>query len=175
MLRAYVAADRKSWARWLGEIAFAYNSSTHSSTGYSPNFLLLGYKPQGSTEILIPSKDPSAQPFLPSQEAEEFISAIESHENFARDMLLKAQVKQAKAYNKGRRPVEKIKEEDCTLVNPYTLKLVDSQGLGAKLIQRMIGPFEVMECINPLVYYLRLPNTYPMHPIFKLEHLRKYK
>jgi hypothetical protein len=82
---------------------------------------------------------------------------------------------QANAYNKGRRPVENIKEGDYILVNPHTLKLVNSQGLGGKLVQRTIRPFEVMEWINPLVYHLCLLDTYPMHPVFNLEHLRKYQ
>jgi hypothetical protein len=32
-----------------------------------------------------------------------------------------------------------------------------------------------MEKINPVVYRLRLPDTYRMHPVFNLEHLRKYQ
>jgi hypothetical protein len=47
MLRAYVAADCLSWARWLGEITFTYNSNIHGSTGYSPNFLLFSYNSEG--------------------------------------------------------------------------------------------------------------------------------
>jgi hypothetical protein len=55
------------------------------------------------------------------------------------------------------------------------LKLIDVKGTGKKLVQKTIGPFEVMEKINPLVYRLRLPNNYPMHPIFNLAHLKKYR
>jgi hypothetical protein len=33
----------------------------------------------------------------------------------------------------------------------------------------------MMEKINPLVYRLRLPDNYPMHSIFNLAHLRKYR
>jgi hypothetical protein len=51
---------------------------------------------------------------------------------------------------------------------------VDVKGTGRKLIQRTIGPFEVLEKINPVVYRLHLPDTYPMHPVFNLEHLHKY-
>jgi hypothetical protein len=85
-----------------------------------------------------------------------------------------AQERQARAYNKGRRPVENIEEGDYVLVNPHSLELVDVKGTGCKLIQRMIGPFEVLEKINPVVYRLRLPDTYSMHPVFNLDHLRKY-
>jgi hypothetical protein len=83
MLRAYVAADRSSWAKWLGEIVFAYNSNVHGSTGYSPNFLLFGYSPRGAAGIMNPGGDPVARPFLPSQKGEDFIEALESHRKAA--------------------------------------------------------------------------------------------
>jgi hypothetical protein len=174
MLGAYVATDRSSWARWLGEINFAYNSNIHASTGYSPNFLLLGYHPRGAAGLLTPSGDPVVGPFLPSQTGELFIEAVEKHRKAARDAVVLAQERQARAYNKGRRAVERIEEGDYVLVNPHSLELVDVQGTGKKLVQRTIGPFEVMEKINPVVYRLRLPDTYKMHPVFNLEHLRKY-
>jgi hypothetical protein len=90
MLRAYVAADRSSWARWLGEINFAYNSNTHASTGYSPNFLLLGYHPRGAAGLLTSSGDPVVRPFLPSQKGELFIEAVERHCKAARDAVVLA-------------------------------------------------------------------------------------
>jgi hypothetical protein len=79
MLRAYVAADRSSWASWLSQISFAYNSNVHSLTGYSPNFLLFGYSPRGAAGLIVPSGDPVARPFLPSQKGEDFIEALEFH------------------------------------------------------------------------------------------------
>jgi len=71
--------------------------------------------------------------------------------------------------------VEEIRPGDHVLVNPHMLKLVEVEGMGRKLVQRMIGPFEVMEHINPNVYQLRLPNSYPMHPVINIKHLKKYK
>jgi hypothetical protein len=85
-----------------------------------------------------------------------------------------AQERQVHAYNKSRCPVENIEEGDYVLVNPHSLELVDVQGTGRKLVQRTIGPLEVMEKINPVVYHLRLPDSYSMHPVFNLEHLHKY-
>ena len=167
MLRAYVAADRSSWAQWLGKISFAYNSNVHASTGYSPNFLLLGYSPRGAAGLINPAGDPVARPFLPSQKGEDFIKALESHRKAARDAVVLAQERQARAYNKGRHPVESIEEGDFVLLNPHSLELVDVQGTGRKLIQRTIGPFKVLEKVNPVVYRIRLPDTYPMHPIIQ--------
>jgi hypothetical protein len=174
MLRAYVATDRTSWARWLSEVTHAYNSAVHSSTGYTPDFLLLGYQPRVSTVVFAPQTDPSQRPFLPSQKAEDYIAVMEFHRQAARDALALAQERQARAYNKHRRPVQELEPGDFVTINPHTMKLVDASGLGVKLVQRTIGPFEVMEKINPVVYRLRLPDNYPMHPVVNLEHLKKY-
>ncbi|GLB45097.1 hypothetical protein LshimejAT787_2000020 [Lyophyllum shimeji] len=174
MLRAYVATDRASWAQWLSALAHAYNSSVHSSTSYSPNFLLMGYKPQTTAGVVAPQNDPVARPFLPSQKGETFVEELELHRKTARDAVIQAQERQARAYNKGRRPVIEFEVGDWALVNPHTLELVDVKGTGRKLIQRTIGPFEVLEKVNPMVYRLRLPDTYPMHPVFNLQHLKRY-
>jgi hypothetical protein len=174
MLRAYVASDRSTWARWLSEITHAYNSSVHSSTGYTPDLLLLGYQPRVSTALFAPQQDPAQRPFLPSQKAEDYIAVMEFHCQAARDVLALAQERQARAYNKHRRAVVELEPGDLVTVNPHSMKLVDATGLGVKLIQRTIGPFEVMERINPVVYRLRLPDNYPMHSVINLEHLKRY-
>jgi len=80
-----------------------------------------------------------------------------------------------KVFNKNQQPVEEIKEGDWVLVNPHTLRLMEVEGTGRKLVQHMIGPFEVMECINPNVYRLWLPDSYLMHLVINIEHLKKYK
>lgn len=174
MLRAYVTKDRRSWSKWLSVLAYAYNSTVHSSTTYAPNFLLLGYQPRNVTGVLVPGRDGVRRPYLPSQRAEGFVEDFDFHRKAARDALVLAQERQAKAYNKGRKPVKEFKVGDLVLINPHTLKLVDTEGTGKKLVQKVIGPFEVTEVVNPMVYRLRLPSNYPMHPVFNIEHLQAY-
>ena len=61
------------------------------------------------------------------------------------------------------------------MVNPHTLDWVDLKGTGAKLKQCWIGPFEVLQRINPKVFRLRMSDNYPGLPVFNIEHLRKYE
>jgi hypothetical protein len=70
------------------------------------------------------------------------------------DAVVLAQERQAYAFNKSRCPVESIKEGDYVLVNPHSLGLINMQGMGRKLVQHAIGPFEVIEKINLVVYCL---------------------
>ena len=61
------------------------------------------------------------------------------------------------------------------LVNLHALEWIESKGEGRKLTQRWIGPFEVLQRINPNVYHLRMSSLYPRLPIFNYQHLKKYE
>lgn len=79
MLQAYVGQDHLDWLGWLSCLAFTYNSSVHSSTGYRPDFLLMGFHLSLSSTFITNEEDPSLCPFLPSQEDVEFIQNLDLH------------------------------------------------------------------------------------------------
>lgn len=170
MLRAYVVEEKASWSDWLLLLEHAYNSRTHGSTGESPYFLLYGFSPRGPLDFLSASaKDVDGR----LGEGERFVEQMTMHRESARRAIAKAQVKQARSYNKGRRNLS-FDVGDWVLVNPHTLEWVESRGEGVKLVQRWIGPFEVQQRINENTYRLRLGDNYPGSPVFNLQHLRKY-
>jgi len=63
---------------------------------------------------------------------------------------------------------------DKVLVNPHSLEWIESKGKGAKLTACWIGPFEILQKINPNVYQLRMGDNYPGSPVIKIQHLKKY-
>ncbi|TFY65437.1 hypothetical protein EVJ58_g1981 [Rhodofomes roseus] len=174
MLRAYVQGDRQGWSQWLPALAHAYNSSVHSTTGYSPYFLLYGFEPKGSADFIGGTNRYEQRPLLVSERATEFVLSMELHRQRARDAIAMAQEQAAWTFNEGRRP-ETFPVGSRVLVNPHSLELVDVKGTGKKLVQKMLGPFLVQEQVNPLVYKLAMPNTYPMNPVINIEHLRRYQ
>ena len=173
MLRAYVNDDLDDWAIWLHVIEFAYNNATHSSTGTTPFFLLYGFHPRTPLDFLKPS-DNNRMNYSLSPEAVSFLETLAMHRDSARRSIATAQDKQATQYNKSRRAVPEFKKGSMVLVNPHSLEWVDSKGTGAKLKQRWIGPFEVIQKINPNVYRLRMGDQYPGFPVFNIEHLKRY-
>jgi hypothetical protein len=172
-LRAYTAGSRGSWAKWLGILAMAHNSTPHSSTNYSPFFLLHGYSPRTNETAIDPVPRGINRFLTHSAAAMPFINELEVHRTRARDALARAQARQAKAYNTGRRD-EEFEEGDEVLVNPHSLELVEVHGTGRKLVQRRIGPFPISEKINSVVYRLHIPPEYRMHPVVNIQHLTKY-
>lgn len=172
-LRAYVASNRASWAKYLPELAFAYNSIPLPSVLQSPFFLLHGYHPR-SPATTLDSQTRGIPRLFHNADANDFVREITAVRQSARDAFALAQSKQAEYFNKGRRE-EEFEEGDEVLVDPHALELVDVQGTGRKLVQRRIGPFLVSEKINDTVYRVELPAEYQMHPVINQEHLTKYR
>ena len=50
MLQAYIGAKPTKWERYLQILEFAYNSSKHTSTGYSP--FMYGFQPRALIELI---------------------------------------------------------------------------------------------------------------------------
>ena len=174
MLRAYVHADRSAWAKWLPLVCHAYNSSHHSATGYTPHFLLYGMEASTDLDKLASLTPHVVRPRGPLEHAHNFLSDLAAHREQARAALAIAQEQAARSYNRKRR-AEEFEVGSYVLVNPHSLELVDVQGTGKKLVQHMLGPFQVQARINPLVYKLALPDTYPMNPVVNIEHLKRYR
>ena len=53
MLRAYVGAKPTKWERYLQILKIAYNSSKHTSIGYSPFMLTYGFQPRAEIDVNI--------------------------------------------------------------------------------------------------------------------------
>jgi hypothetical protein len=51
-VRAYVNPAKDNWCFLLPEFAHSYNTSIHTSTSFSPAYLLRGYQPFSSEELL---------------------------------------------------------------------------------------------------------------------------
>ena len=175
MLRAFIDENLTDWANWLHLLEFAYNNTTHKSTGTTPHFLLYEFHPKTALDFLGTKELDDALAKSLTKESISFLSSLQVHRESARRAIAKAQDSQAKSYNKGRRPTPEFKEGDRVLVNPHSLEWVESKGDGSKLRQRWIGPFQVMQKVNPNVYRLRMSNRYPGLPIFNIDHLRKYE
>jgi hypothetical protein len=44
-LRCYISEDQSDWDKWLPYATFVFNTTPHTSTGFTPHGLLFGRKP----------------------------------------------------------------------------------------------------------------------------------
>ena len=109
-----------------------------------------------------------------SPEAVDFLETLAMYRESARRSIAAAQDRQAVQYNKNPCTVLEFKKGSCVLVNLHSLEWINSKGAGTKLKQHWIGPFKVIQKINPKVYQLRMSDWYPSLPVFNIEHLKPY-
>jgi hypothetical protein len=92
------------------------------------------------------------------KESSAYLEQLRIHHENARLAIARAQNEPAKFYIKGHRDIPDFKIGSKVLINPHSLEWVESKGEGAKLVQHWIGPFEVLQKINPKTYQLRLDD-----------------
>jgi hypothetical protein len=173
MLRAFVAEDLATWARWLPLLEHAYNSTIHSSTRYAPSQLLYGFMPKGPLDMANPRSKRMALLRANDSDVDTFLRDIEVHQDVARQAVAAAQEKQAHAYDAGRR-ARTVARGDQVLINPHSLQWMESKGKSAKLRQRWIGPFVVQDRVSANAYRVKLPPAFAGRNVINLEHLRPY-
>jgi hypothetical protein len=130
----------------------------------------MGYKPKSPLDFLA-EKGLTVSEGIPDLQIR--IRDLEAHREAARDAIKHSADRQAYQFDKGHKAPE-FEVGDEVLINPHSLELVNEKGFSHKLMQRKIGPFEIIEVISPTAYKLRLPNSYKGHNVFNLQHLTKY-
>jgi hypothetical protein len=182
-LRAYVGPSRDDWSKYLDALALSYNTTPHSSTHFSPAYLLYGYHPITGASLISPGPAitrPIAETggggeLVINDKAQNFADEFETNRSRAKEALLLAQVFQKHAYNNGRLKTE-FEEGDFVVLNPHSLNLLrEEKGRGRKLLMKYDGPFEIIRKLSPVTYQLRLPVSYGLHPILNIAHLESYR
>src|SRR4029078_10021433 len=166
----------------------SHNTSVHSSTGFTPAYLLRGFHPNTGASILPeqkavprPSNDLTetggeiqSKVNLNHKTAEEMIEQFLAEKEMAKEALVLSQIFQRKAYNKGKLKDE-FEEGELIVLNPHSLNLLrNKKGRGKKLLMKYDGPFEILQKISPVTYRIRMPASYGMHPVLNIAHLERY-
>ncbi|KAJ9512237.1 hypothetical protein QJQ45_012789 [Haematococcus lacustris] len=167
MLRPYLNHHKTDWDQHLAAVEFAYNSSTHVGTGFSPFYLNYGHHPRTPEALLQP---PST--LVPSPAADAFVTTMRSNIDIAKAALQRAVDKHKQQADKHRRHLE-FNVGDKVLLSTATINLKTPSN-SAKLQPRYVGPFKVLTKISPVAYKLDLPTTMRITPTFHISKLRPY-
>jgi len=135
-LRHYVNEDQTNWDEFVPFAAYAYNTSEHSATGYTPFELVFGH----------PSSLPSALKSEPSPQynyddyVSELKGRLQTAHHVAKKNLIASKVRSKDYYDKGTEEM-KIEVGDKVLLHDETVR----RGRSRKLSSQWIGPYEVVE------------------------------
>ena len=141
-----VTRNQKTWEKYLPELAFAYNTAQHESTGHTPAYLNFGKKlksPGSVAQAALPQRDEHHKRIHKLQEALE-LAKIKIAQSFQ---------KQQKYYNLRRR---NWAPENGNKVLKKTQYLSDkAAGFNAKLAEKYDGPHTVKKKPSPVIVDLQ--------------------
>ena len=167
MLRSCAIDYEGSCDRHIPLVEFMYNNSFQSSNGMAPYETLYGRKcktPLCWTEL---SERKVIGPDL-IQETEEKVKMI-------RERLTVATERQ-KSYADMKRKDIRYEIGEKVFLKVWPWKKVMRFGKKGKLSPRFIGPYEVIEKVDPVAYRLALPlDLEKIHNVFHMSMLRRYQ
>lgn len=148
MLSHYIREDQRDWDQWIPYVMMAYRGTVHSSTGYSPFFLLHG------RDQVLPIDD-----FIRPQRVR-----YDYDENYAAEMMARLsqvykRVRENTELAKSKRIVQynkKTKERNYQLGDLVYLKdMAPVVGKSKKLTKTWMGPYRVIEKVGPVTYRIK--------------------
>jgi len=163
-LRCFVNTKPNLWGKYLHLAEWHYNTSIHSSTGFSPFQVVFGKPPPALPDYI-----------AGSSQLEALNASLTDRDNILstlRKKLEKAQTAM-KLYADKKRLPHPFKVGDMVMVKlrPYRQTSV-SGNRNNKLSKRFFGPFQIIQQIGEVAFKLQLPPVSKIHPVFHASQLK---
>ena len=150
LLRCYVNQNQDNWDEILPICAMAYNSSVHSSTGFSPHFLMFGREMRLPLNLVLPSPEWESDVLENEDSIDSFVRQMEKtfHDVFIinREHLQTSLNGQKHSYDKKTNELCFKPGDGVWLYNPRRRK-----GRTPKLDSPWDGPFTVIRTIGQVL------------------------
>jgi len=150
-----IAGNNKEWSNMLPIATLVHNNSANSTTRLAPNQLLIGREPPATPAQGEGTDNPLAEQQV-RQLGERRVMATQALNKAARSEPL-----DPPCFTKGQRVWLDVRG----LALPYS---------SIKLAPRRHSPFEIEEVRSPVVYQLKLPPQWTIHPVFHASLLTPY-
>jgi hypothetical protein len=172
MLRHYIDPAQATWDSLLPLVEFAINDSVHESVRSTPFMLNFGKRPRLPVDLVLAGEESTAVELQSTNDAVDNIAArIQSVVSDAKKCLVAAQQRQKAYADEFRHDVEfDIGTEVLLSTKHINIKMKGTP----KLLPRWVGPFKVVQRINPVAYKLDLPASLRIHPVFHASLLKAY-
>ena len=141
MIASYVVNQPDRWDEYLPYATFAYNTAVHSSTGYTPFYLMFGREAREPNDVLPPTRL-----LIISDENTIFSQMWHEAKETAKNNLAEAKEKQKYYYDKNKKLIE-YKVGDHVL-------LKEMANVPGKFNMRYLGPYRVLEKKGDVTYKL---------------------
>lgn len=151
MMSAYVDKKQENWDLNLSLLTSAYRSTIHETTGFSPNFLMLGREVRTPIEIALGVDKPDINDRDYHEYAANIVSTMKEAYNLTREHLASQTQRQKRDYD-ARLSVNTYRPGDLV----YYLDTTRKKGLSPKLKSAFwVGPCVVTRKMSDLVFEIK--------------------
>ena len=151
MLRCFINENQNNWDELLPLLCSALRSSVHRSTGFTPNFLMLGREVYVPTDLLFPL--PKKQQSSPSEYVDELREGLEKSHKAVRTKLKADLIKEKRKYDQITKCGDYRRGEVV-----YYLDFAPSKKC-KKLNPAWLGPAVVVAVPSPYTLVLKVKAT----------------
>jgi hypothetical protein len=149
-LRCFILADQGNWDLWLPYATFVFNTTPHTSTGFTPHELLFGRKPNIPGML---QKEPPDVQYTYDNYVKELQSRLQSSYQIARNNLESRKERSKEYYDRSvNTPLFVL--GDKVLLHDERVR----RGRSAKLTTPWIGPYEIVD-VDDVNVTLKLPRN----------------
>ena len=143
MLVKYVSSKKEMWSHYLDTCAFAYNTSQHDSTKFTPFMLMFGRKARLPIDVELEHQD-SDNLFKAYKDLEDrpYAATFDGHAHIlaeAKGNVIAAQLRQKKAYDRKHCKPGQFQCSQLVLLKNFKRQKVK----GGKLMERYLGPYSI--------------------------------
>lgn len=163
-LRCFVNACPTKWMDWLSSVEFWYNTSPHTSIGFSPFEALYGYTPK---TLVLFSLDMAATPDVATWVQDKYTmnQLIRQHLHRAEQRMKK----QADRYRTER--TFSVRDSVYLKLQPYVQSSLAPRS-NQKLAFKFFGPYKILAKVGSVAYKLQLPSSAAIHDVFHVSQLK---
>jgi len=159
-LQFFIKNRQKDWPEWLAAAEFAVNNKVHTVTKISPFMANYGKELRMEGDIRRKGK---------VERATEFVERMKKVHEEVEAALKKTQEEMKRYVDWKRKETEKWKKGDRVLLS--TKDLVFKERPTKKLMERYVGPYEIVEIVLSNAVKLRLPNSMRIHPVVNVSRI----
>ena len=165
LLWAYCQDNPKNWLNCLDQVLFAYRTTVHSATGYSPFFLRYGTHPRLPVDLITGSPPPDLENSAQNKYARDLYYKLYNVYTFVRDHLKSKQISMKKQFD---RTAHVVRYNVGDFV--YVWKPAPAGCDHRKFYDHYKGPYKIVSKVTEYTYKIELsPNK---HDIVHMEKLR---
>jgi hypothetical protein len=149
-----VREDQTNWDEWVPYAVYVYNTTVHTTTGYTPFELVYGFQSEVPSALReIPKVQYNYDDFLT-----ELKGRMQSAHEVARQRLISSKEKSKEYYDKGSEDVE-FEVGQKVLLFDETVR----RGRSKKLSPQYVGPYEILSVDGVNVTIKKGRNAQKVH------------